>query len=113
MAAENKGSTKAKKKNYFVSFNKGWATKYNCVKKFRWGERFAFCGMCANDFGIGYGWESDIKKHLETPKHKSNVTSLKSSSSLADWGSSTATSKLDEKLTQAELVFSGFIATFL
>ena len=106
MAAENDGSMKAKKKKYFVSFNEEWATKYNCFKKSRKGERFAFCTMCANDFGIGYGGENDIKRHLETPKHKSNVTSLKLSCSLMDWRSSTATNKLDEKVIRAELLFS-------
>ena len=77
MAAENDGPTKAKKNKYFVSFNEEWATKYNCVKKIRKGERFAFCTTCANDFGRGYSGENDIKRQLETPKHKSNVTSLK------------------------------------
>ena len=45
----------------------------------------------------------------ETPKHKSNITSLKSSRSFMDWRSFTATNKLDEKVTRAELLFSGFI----
>ena len=47
------------------------------LKKIRKGERFAFCTTCANNFGRGYGGENDIKRQLETPKHKSNVTSLK------------------------------------
>ena len=104
MAAENDGPTKAKKKKHFVSFNEEWATKYNCVKKSRKGERFAFCTTCADDFGIGDGEQNDIKRHTETPKHKSNVRSLKSSRSLTDWGSSTSTNKLDEKVTRAELI---------
>ena len=56
--------------------------------------------------------EKDTLKwhHLETPKDKSKVTSHKSSCSLSDWGSSTATNKLNEKVTRAELLFSGFIA---
>ena len=70
MAAESDRPTKAKKKKYFVWFNKGWATKYNCVTKSRTGERFAFCTTCAKDFGIGYGGENDISRHLETRKHK-------------------------------------------
>ena len=46
--------------------------------------RAAFCTKCANDFGIGYGGENATKRHLETPKHKSSITSLKSSGSLTD-----------------------------
>ena len=110
MTAENDGPTKTKKKKYFVSFNEEWATKQNFVKKSHKGERFAFCTTYVNNFGIRYGGENDIKRHLETPKHKSNVTSLKSNRSLTDWGSSTATNKLDEKVTRAERLFSGFIA---
>ena len=110
MAVENDRSRKAKKKKYLVSFNGEWVTKFNCVKKSRKGETLAFCSTCATVFGIGYGGENDIKKHIGTPKHKSNVTSLKSSRSLTDWGSSTATNKLKEKVTRDELLFSGFIA---
>ena len=29
-----------------------------------------------------------------------------------DWGSSTATNRLNEKVTQAEVLFSGFIAVY-
>ena len=72
-----------KKKKDFVSFNKGWDTKYDCFKKSHKGERFAFCTTYANDFGIGYGGENDIKRHLKAPKHESKVKSLKSSHSLA------------------------------
>ena len=109
MAVENDRSRKAKKKKYLVSFNGEWVTKFNCVKKSRKGERLAFCSTCATVFGIGYGGENDIKKHIGTPKHKSNITSLKSSRSLTDWGSSTATNKLNEKVSRAELLFSVFI----
>ena len=112
MATKNDGPTKAKKKKHFVSFNEEQATKYNCVKKSRKGERFAFCTTCADNFGIGYIRENDVKRRLETLKHKSNVKSLISSSSLTDWGSSTATNKLDEKVTQGELLFSGLIAEY-
>ena len=107
---ENDRSTKAKKKKYFVSFSEELAIKYNCVKKSRKVERFAFCTTCSNDFGIEYAGEKDIKRHLETPKHKSSVKFLKLSCSLTDWASSTATNKLNEKVTRAELLFSGFIA---
>ena len=87
-----------------------WAGKYSCVKKSCKGEKSAFCTMCANNFGIGYGGENAIKWHLETSKNKSNITSLKLSCSLTDWQSSTETNKLDEKVTRAETLFSGFIA---
>ena len=110
MAAENDGPTKAKKKKYFVSFNEEQATKHNYVEKSRKGERFAFCTTCAKYFGIGYLGGNDIKRHLETPKHKSNVTSLKSSHSLTDWGLSTVTNKLNEKVTRDELLFSELMA---
>ena len=56
---------------------------------------------------------TSIKRHLiKTLKHKSIsiVTSLKSSRSLTDWGSSTATNKPDEKVTRAELLYSLLIA---
>ena len=100
------GQTKAKEKKYFVSFNKEWATKYNSIKKSHNGKRFAFCTMCGNDFGK----RNDIKRQLETLKHKTNAASFRSSCSLTDWVKSTATNKLDEKVSQAELLFSGFIA---
>ena len=106
MVEENNGPMKAKKKNYFFLFNKQQATKYNCVKKSPEGVRAAFCTKCANDFGIGYGGENATKRHLETPKHKSSITSLKSSGSITDQQSSTATNKLDEKVMRAELLFS-------
>ena len=86
-----------------------WAGKYNCVKKSHKGDRSAFCTTCASDFGIG--GENTIKWHLETSKHESNITTLKSSYSLTDCWSSTATNKLHKKVaTQAELLFSGFIS---
>ena len=55
MVARNNRLTKAKKKKkYFVSFNKEWATK---------GERFAFCTMFGKDFGIEYGGENANERH--------------------------------------------------
>ena len=95
---------------YFVSFNEEWTTKYNCVKKSCKWEKFAFRKTYGNNFGIGYGGENNLKRYLEAPKHKLNLASLKSSLSFTDWGSSTVMNKLDEKVTQAELLFSGFIA---
>ena len=39
-----------------------------------------------------------------------NLAPVKSNLLVKDWGSSTAINKFDEKVTQAELLFSGFIA---
>ena len=107
--ADNTVEPAPKKKKYLVKFNDAWCSKYIFIRKSRKGEHFAPCTICGSDFSIGRGGQNDISKHNATETHKKYVEAETKQRKLIDFTASSATANLDEKVTKAEILFSGFL----
>lgn len=107
--ADNTVEPAPKKKKYLVKFNDAWCSKYKFIRKSRKGEHFALCTICGSDFSIGRGGQNDISKHNATETHKKYVEAETKQRKLIDFTASSATANLDQKVTKAEILFSGFL----
>ena len=116
-AFKNSGSrcclgAESKEKKYLVKFTNQadkWSTKYPFLKQSTRGKTYALCKTCNTDFRIGHGGDNYVKRHLELKKYLESVKALKSSQKMTSFLSSESTSVLDENVTKAELLFTGFI----
>ena len=98
------------KKQYLVKFKDSWCDKFNFIRKSSKGDTFAFCRVCRIDINVGHEGENDINRHIATSKYKEYcVDALEKKTKITDWGASSATSDLDQKVSKAELLFAGLI----
>ena len=84
-------------------------TKY-CMSASKKGSSYAHCNVCAVDFSVAGGGVHEVKRHLESKKHKDNAKSLENQPSILSVMPQPGTSSLEEKVTMAELYFTTFIA---
>jgi hypothetical protein len=94
-------------KKYYSKFNNAWIPEFKCVQASSKGPDFALCLSCKLDFKIAYGGRNDITRHIQTPSHWSNdssVTNTPTLKALFETGS-----KVD-KVTLAQTLFANFVA---
>ena len=65
--------------------------------------------MSGSDFSVAPGGENDINRHKDTSKLKVYVDTAQRQRKLTDFGASSATTNLDQKLVKAGLIFSDFL----
>ena len=63
--------------------------------------------MCRSDFSVAHGGENDINRQKCTSKHKGYVHPAQRK--LTNFGGSSATANLDQKVVKDELLFSRFL----
>lgn len=67
------------KKKRKTCWNNNYCQKYGFLKPDSTEEEKAFCCICSTKFSISYGGIADIKKHIDTNKHKSTINASTSS----------------------------------
>ena len=85
------------------------SNKFELIQKSRKGEGFALCSLRGSDFSVAHGGENDINRHKDSSKHKGYVDAAQQQRKLTDFGASSATANLGQKVMKAELIFSGFL----
>ena len=107
--ADNSEPAPSKKRIYCVKFNDSWCNKFKFIQKSRKGEGFALCTVCGSDFSIAHGGENYINRHKNTSEHRGYVNAAQQQRKLTDIGGSSAAANLNQKVVEAELLFSGFL----
>ena len=69
---------------------------------------FALCTVCRSDFSVARGGENDINRHKDSPKHMGYVDAAQRQRKLTDFGASSVTANLDQKVVKANLLFFWF-----
>ena len=85
-------------------FKKKWTEDHVCIKSSRKGDTFAFCEVCRADFTISHGGYNDVKRHLNTEKHKANARAVANTSKVAFLHA-----KKVLGATNAEVLFQGMV----
>ena len=57
-----------------------------------------YCTMCESDFSIAHGGENDINRHKDTSKHKGYRDAAQRQIKLINFGASSATANLNQKV---------------
>ena len=91
------------KKKYRVKFNDSWCNKFKSIQKSGKGDSFALCTVCGSDFSVVHGGEN-----VDMSKHMGYVNVAQQQRKLTDFGASSATANLDQKVVKAELFFFQF-----
>ena len=67
-----------KKKTFLGSYT----TKWQCVKQSRAKNvpGYAFCTVCGCDFSVAHGGKNDVRRHIDSAKHKDNTVAAQSKS---------------------------------
>ena len=106
---DNSEPAPSESKKYCVKFKNSWCNKFKFIQKSRKGEGFAsLCTVCESDFSIAHGGENDINRHKDTSKHKEYVDAAQQQRKLTNFGGSSATANLNQKVMKAELLFFWF-----
>ena len=53
-----------------VKFNTEWTETYPCIGKSAQGVDYARCTLCMCDFAVSSGGRTDVRRHVETARHK-------------------------------------------
>ena len=104
---DNSGPAPSENKKYCVKFNNSWCNKFKFIHKSRKGEGFALCTVCESDFSNSHGGENDINRHKDTSKCKEYVDAAQQRK-LTNFGASSVTANLNQKVMKAELLFFWF-----
>ena len=70
---------------------------------------FVLCTVCVSDFSVAHGGEKDINRQKDTLKHNGYVDAAQQQRKLANFGASSTTAHLDQKVVKAELLFTCFL----
>lgn len=70
---------------------------------------YVICHSCSTEFSIAGGGVHEIKRHMETKRHKERATSLSNQSTITS-SLFTAQKSLSEQVTTAEFYYTAFIA---
>ena len=73
------------------------------------GPSYVYCKVCAVDFSVAGGGVHEVKRHIETRKHKENSKGMANQLTLASTMLQSKNS-LEHDITTAELYFTTFIA---
>ena len=73
----------------------------------RKGPNFVHCKFCLCDFSVSSGGFNDVKRHIESKKHKYSTKTMKSQSSMVSFAKRDT---LDDQVTNAELYFTTYMA---
>ena len=65
--------------------------------------------MCESNFNVVHGGENDINRHKDTSKYTGYVNVAQQQKKLTNFGVSSVTVNLDQKVVKAELFFSCFL----
>jgi hypothetical protein len=84
-------------------------TRYNMTASQR-GASFVHCKVCGIDFSVAGGGVHEIKRHIDTKKHKENVRGMTNQLTLTSTMPLLSTNSLENDITAAELYFTTFIA---
>ena len=76
------------------------------------GSDFALRTVCGSDFSVAHGERNDINRHKETSKHKGYVDAAQQQRRLTNFGASSATANLEQKVVKTEVFFSGFLVEY-
>ena len=98
---DNSEPALSKKKRYCVKFN-------DSLRNLRQVKVLLYV-LCRSDYSVAYGGENDINKHKDSSRHKGYVDTAQRQKKLTDFGASSATANLDQKVVKAKLLFSGFL----
>ena len=99
----------SKEKKYCVKFDNSSCNIFKFIQKSRKGEGFALCTVCGSEFSVAHGGENDINRHKDTSQHKGLVDTAQRQRKRTNFGASSATANLDQKVVKTELLFSGFL----
>jgi hypothetical protein len=86
-------------------FRDCYAEEFDFIKKSDTSEEYAFCCACVCDISIAYGGRNDIVVHGRREKHKTVYASMKNSSKISDFMSSSS----DLQAIRAEVLFTNFL----
>ena len=75
----------------------------------RKGSTYVHCKVCAADFCVAGGGVHEVKRHIDTKKHKENAKGMRNQRTLANTMLKSKNS-LEDDITAAELYFTTFIA---
>ena len=73
-----------KKRKVMQRYKAEYAEKYPVIRKSSVGDNHAFCILCGTDFSVAHGGMLDVKKHIETAKHKSKEHARASARKVTD-----------------------------
>lgn len=94
-------------KKYYNKFNPAWKNEFKCIDRSSKGPEFAFCKSCKFDIKITHGGRNDIKRHIDTPSHKSSDSSVSQTPTLKNMFSAVAQS---DPVARAETLFANYVA---
>ena len=84
-----------------MKFNDSWCNKFKSIQKYRKGDGFSLCTVCRSDVSVAHvGEYEDTSKYMNSTQRQRKLT---------DFGASSATANLDQKVVKAELPFSSFL----
>ena len=70
---------------------------------------FVLCTVCGSDFSVEHGGEKDTNRQKDTLKHNGYADAAQQQRKLANFGASSTTTHLDQKVVKAELLFTCFL----
>ena len=83
-------------------------TRYNMTAS-RKGPTYAHCKVCDTDFAVAGGGVHEVKRHMETKKHKENAKGMANQSTIES-ALSRSKNSLEDDISAAELYFTTFIS---
>ena len=108
--ATNSEPAPSKNKIYYVKFNNSQCYKCKFIQKSRKVEGFTLCTMCGSDFSIAQEEKMiSVDRYKETSKHKGYVDAAQRQRKSTNFGASSVTANLNQKVLKAELLFSGLL----
>lgn len=73
-----------KQPKYSSKFQEKWLKEYTCITRSKKGIHYAFCTVCACDFGVEYGGKNDVTQHQKTAKHKEALSAVSSTRRISE-----------------------------
>ena len=65
--------TPEKKGKRPTTFKDTYKKDFPCIRESRKGPTHSFCTECRSDFSLAAGGSNDIRNHIQTTKHQTNV----------------------------------------
>nr|KAF6444299.1 hypothetical protein HJG59_008591 [Molossus molossus] len=94
-----------KKTKRLCYFNDRWKNTYSWIREVNNPNR-TYCTICRKEFGVGYGGEGGVKKHVETEFHKSEMRQASTFESIQNVLVSQKDTNAQSKIAAAELAWA-------
>ncbi|XP_063966229.1 uncharacterized protein LOC135156785 [Lytechinus pictus] len=92
------------KKRVLQKYRKEYSEKFPVLTTSKLGEHFTYCTLCSVDVNVGHGGISDIQRHIDSKKHRTNAEATKGKP-LTSYFTTTS----DVSVINAEVSFTEFI----